>query len=139
MVVKMMKWRPWPPLLSRKFKVKLVVKKMEGANSDPWKGPKITLGSFRRTTKRDFTIVAEIADPNGVVLWDQEFRSVCTLSGYKENDFLPWEIGFTVFIGSNTGVKNKVPSIGKAYLNIADFASFSNDNGKSEATSNFPR
>ena len=111
-----MKWRPWPPLLSRKFEVKLVVKKMEGANSDPvhadpekdnhrvveikWKGPKITLGSFWRTAKRDFTRVAEIADPNGVVLWDQEFRSVCTFSGYKENDFLPWEIGFTVFIVS---------------------------------------
>ncbi|KAL4567584.1 hypothetical protein LXL04_023172 [Taraxacum kok-saghyz] len=109
MVVKMMKWRPWPPLLSRKFEVKLVVKKMEGANSDPvhadpekenhrvveikWKGPKITLG---------LVILALIQ-------------------------------------GSNTGVKNKVPSIGKAYLDIVAFASFSNDNGKSEATSNFPR
>ena len=93
-----------------------MVKKMEGANSDPvhadpekdnhrvveikWKGPKITLGSFRRTAKRDFTRVGEVVDPDGVVLWDQEFRSVCTLSGYKENDFLPWEIGFTVFIVS---------------------------------------
>ncbi|KAL4560655.1 hypothetical protein LXL04_032808 [Taraxacum kok-saghyz] len=143
MVVKMMKWRPWPPLLSRKFEVKLVVKKMEGANSDPvhadpekdnhrvveikWKGPKITLGSFRRTAKSDFTRVGEVVDPDGVVLWDQEFRSVCTFSGYKENDFLPWEIGFTVFVGSNTGVKNKVPLIGKAYLNIAEFASFANE------------
>ncbi|CAH1441834.1 unnamed protein product [Lactuca virosa] len=141
MVVKMMKWRPWPPLLSRKFEVKLVVKKMEGANCDPlhsdlekdnrrvveikWKGPKITLGSFRRTAKRDFTREGEIVDPNGVVFWDQEFNSVCTLSGYKENDFLPWEIGFTV--GSNTGLKNKVPLIGKAYLNLAEFATSANE------------
>lgn len=111
MVVKMMKWRPWPPILSRKFEVKLVVKKMETGNCDPvhaspekanhgvveikWKGPKITLGSFRRTVKRDFTRERKI-DQNGVVLWDQEFISVCTLSGYKDNDFLPWEIVFTV-------------------------------------------
>lgn len=139
----MMKWRPWPPLLSRKFEVKLVVKKMEGANYDPvnsdpekdnrrvveikWKGPKIKLGSFRRTAKRDFTREGEIVDPNGVVLWDQEFHSVCTFSGYKENDFLPWEIGFTVLNGSITGVKNKVPLIGKGYLNLAEFASFANE------------
>ncbi|KAL7603917.1 hypothetical protein Lser_V15G16742 [Lactuca serriola] len=115
--------------------------KMEGANCDPqhsnlekdnrrvveikWKGPKITLGSVRRTSKRDFTREGEIVDPNGVVFWDQEFNSVCTLSGYKENDFLPWEIGFTV--GSNTGLKNKVPLIGKAYLNIVEFASSANE------------
>lgn len=116
---------------------------MEGANSDPvhadpekgnrrvveikWKGPKITLGSFRRSVKRDFTGEGEIVDPNGVVFWDQDFHSVCTFSGYKENDFLPWEIVFTVSNGSNTGLKNKVPIIGKAYLNLAEFASFANE------------
>ncbi|KAI3696836.1 hypothetical protein L6452_29416 [Arctium lappa] len=132
MVVKMMKWRPWPPLLSRKLQVKLAVKKMEGANCDDrrifveikWKGQKISLGSFRRTVKRDFTRDGRIVEGNGIVWWDEEFHMVCTLSGYKENEFLPWEIGFTVFNGSNTGVKNKVPSIGKACLNVAEFASF---------------
>ncbi|KAK1426175.1 hypothetical protein QVD17_14844 [Tagetes erecta] len=139
MVVKMMKWRPWPPILSRKFEVKLVVKKMENGDCDPlhagvekdnhrvveikWKGPKITLGSLRRTVKREFTKNGEIDYQNGVVLWDQEFCSVCTFSGYKENEFLPWEIGFKVLNGSNTGPKNKVPLIGKAYLNLAEFAS----------------
>ncbi|KAI3677052.1 hypothetical protein L1987_86670 [Smallanthus sonchifolius] len=151
MVVKMMKWRPWPPILSRKFEVKLVVKKMEGGNCDPvhadpekdnhrvveikWKGPKITLGSFRRTVKREFTKDGEIVDPNGVVWWDQEFHSVCTLSGYKENDFLPWEIGFKVLNGSNTGPKNKVPLTGKAYLNLAEFASSA---GEKEFELNIP-
>ncbi|KAF5783774.1 putative NT-type C2 domain-containing protein [Helianthus annuus] len=143
MVVKMMKWRPWPPILSRKFEVKLVVKKMEFGGCDPvhadtekdyhrvveikWKGPKITLGSLRRTVKREVTKDGSIVDPNGVVLWDQEFCSVCTLSGYKENEFLPWEIGFKVLNGSNTGPKNKVPLIGKAYLNLAEFASSANE------------
>ncbi|KAJ9559120.1 hypothetical protein OSB04_013734 [Centaurea solstitialis] len=137
MVVKMMKWRPWPPLISRKLQVKLVVKKMEAANCNiekdnnkifveiKWKGAKMSLGSFRRTVKkRDFTRDGN-KDQNGVVWWwDQEFYSDCTLSGYKQDDFLPWEIGFTVFNGSNTGLKTKAASIGKACLNLAEFASF---------------
>ncbi|KAL8259780.1 hypothetical protein R6Q59_027733 [Mikania micrantha] len=143
MVVSMMKWRPWPPILSKKFEVKLVVKKMEGASCDPvhadpeidnrrvveikWKGPKITLGSLRRTVKRESTKIGEIVDPSGVVLWDQEFHSVCTLSAYKENDFLPWEVGFKVLNGSNISPKNKVPLIRKAYLNLAEYASSANE------------
>ena len=117
MVVKMIKWRPWPPLLSKKFQVKLVVKNMEGGGSDPlhpdpqkddnnnnnlravevrWKGPKIALSTFRRTVKRNFTREEMVLEPNGIVQWDEEFHTICTLSGYKENVFYPWEIGFTV-------------------------------------------
>ncbi|CAN0879304.1 hypothetical protein LINGRAHAP2_LOCUS12957 [Linum grandiflorum] len=68
MVVKMMRW-PWPPLVSKKFDVTLVVKRLEGlvdlapAGEKPekftveirWKGPKMALGSFRRRVKRNFT------------------------------------------------------------------------------------
>ncbi|KAJ0657361.1 putative NT-type C2 domain-containing protein [Helianthus annuus] len=114
MVVNVIKWRPWPPLLSKKFKVKLVVKKMEGGRCDPvhadpekdyhnraveirWKGPKISLTSFRRTVKRNFTREVKFVESNGVVQWDEEFHTICTLSGSKEkNAFNPWEIGFTV-------------------------------------------
>ncbi|KAI3721923.1 hypothetical protein L2E82_32943 [Cichorium intybus] len=139
MVVNVIKWRPWPPLLSKKYKVKLVVKKMEGGNCDPvhadpdkdnhraveirWKGPKITLSSFRRTVKRNFTREEKVIEPNGVVQWDEEFHSICTLSGSKDNAFNPWEIGFTVLSGLNPGPKNKVPVIGTASLNLAEFAS----------------
>ncbi|XP_021973313.1 uncharacterized protein LOC110868462 isoform X1 [Helianthus annuus] len=139
MVVNVIKWRPWPPLMSKKFKVKLVVKKMEGGSCDPvhadpekgyhraveikWKGPKITLSSFRRTVKRNFTREERVVDPNGVVQWDEEFQTVCTLSGYKENAFNPWEIGFTVLNGSSPGPKNKIPILGTASLNLAEFAS----------------
>lgn len=135
----MIKWRPWPPLLSKKFKVKLVVKKMEGGNCDPvhadlgkenyraveirWKGPKITLSSFRRTVKRNFTREEKLVDPNGVVEWDEEFHTICTLSGSKDNAFNHWEIGFTVLNGLSPGLKNKVPVIGTASLNLAEFAS----------------
>uniref|UniRef100_A0A5B7AAB2 Putative F26K24.5 protein n=1 Tax=Davidia involucrata TaxID=16924 RepID=A0A5B7AAB2_DAVIN len=139
MVVKMMRWRPWPPLLSKKFEVRLVVRRLDGYNpvdADAekergvaglaveirWKGPKISLSSFRRTVKRNFT-KEEVVGPNGVVEWDEEFQSVCNLSGYKDNVFHPWEIAFTVLNGLNQGPKNKVPVVGTASLNLAEFAS----------------
>uniref|UniRef100_A0A251SKK0 Putative EEIG1/EHBP1 N-terminal domain-containing protein n=1 Tax=Helianthus annuus TaxID=4232 RepID=A0A251SKK0_HELAN len=138
MVVNVIKWRPWPPLLSKKFKVKLVVKKMEGGRCDPvhekdyhnnraveirWKGPKISLTSFRRTVKRNFTREVKVMESNGVVQWDEEFHTICTLSGSKENAFNPWEIGFTVLNGLSAGPKNKIPIIGTASLNLAEFVS----------------
>lgn len=60
-----------------------------------WKGPKIGLGSFRRTVKKNVTKEVGV-DQNGVVEWDEEFFSVCGLSGYKDDVFHPWEISFTV-------------------------------------------
>ncbi|CAI9783363.1 unnamed protein product [Fraxinus pennsylvanica] len=143
MVVKMMKWRPWPPLISRKYKVKLTVQSLEGgdwmhegAEKDNgglaveirWKGPRISLGSLRRTVKRNCTreeIVRSVDGTEGGVLveWDEEFHSVCNLSGYRENAFHPWEITFTVLHGLNRGAKNKVAIVGSAVLNLAEFAS----------------
>ncbi|XAR64796.1 hypothetical protein NMG60_11008634 [Bertholletia excelsa] len=137
MVVKMMRWRPWPPLMSRKYEVRLVVQRLEGfcpvgegaEKGDGltveirWKGPpKIALSSFRRTVKRNFTKEAGV-EQNGVVQWDEEFLSVCSLSGYKDNVFHPWEIAFTVVNGLSQGTKVKVPVVGTAFLNLAEFAS----------------
>lgn len=130
-----MKWRPWPPLLSRKCEVRLVLHRLEGyiqvgAGADKlaveirWKGPKIALiSSLRRSVKRNFTKEAGVLE-NGVVEWEnEEFQSVCTLSGYKDNVFHPWEITFTVFNGLNQGPKSKVPIVGTASLNLAELAS----------------
>ncbi|KAL8505245.1 hypothetical protein ACS0TY_016462 [Phlomoides rotata] len=142
MVVKIMRWRPWPPLISRKFEVKLVVKRLEGgdwvhegAEKDNgglaveirWKGPKISLGSFRRTVKRNCTreeTLKRVDDPNGGVLveWDEEFQTVCSLSGHKENVFHPWEINFNVLHGLSQGAKNKLSIVGSAGLNLAEYA-----------------
>ncbi|KDP36089.1 hypothetical protein JCGZ_08733 [Jatropha curcas] len=142
MVVKMMRWRPWPLLGPRKYEVRLVVRRMEGWDlvresggedkenkSDKltveirWKGPKFAFSSLRRTVKRNFTKEVEFAgEENGVVEWDEEFQSLCTLSPQKENVFHPWEIAFTVFNGVNRGPKNKVPAVGTALLNLAEFA-----------------
>ncbi|KAL0333569.1 UNVERIFIED_CONTAM: hypothetical protein Sangu_1513100 [Sesamum angustifolium] len=139
-----MRWRPWPPLISRKYEVKLSVHRLEGGgdsvhegaqkdNGDlaveiRWKGPKISLGAFRRTVKRNCTraeVVKRVDGPNGAVLveWDEEFQSVCSLSGYKDNVFHPWEINFTVLHGMNQGAKNKISIVGSAALNLAEYAS----------------
>ncbi|KAI3799433.1 hypothetical protein L1987_34731 [Smallanthus sonchifolius] len=88
-----------------------------------WKGPKISLSSFRRTVKRNFTRGEKVVDSNGVVQWDEEFQTICTLSGYKDNAFNPWEIAFTVLDGLSPGPRNKVPIIGTASLNLAEFVS----------------
>lgn len=61
-----------------------------------WKGGKGGLGALRRGTKRNWTRGEGVGD-DGVVVLDEEFRSVCSLSAHKENVFQPWEIGFTVF------------------------------------------
>ncbi|KAM3266275.1 hypothetical protein T459_03354 [Capsicum annuum] len=136
MVVKMMKWRPWPPLISKKFEVKIFVGKLENLVNEVaasgggvaveirWKGPpKIALSSFRKTVKRNCTREELVkSGPNGVVLveWDEEFQSLCSLSGYKDNVFHPWEIAFTVLNGMHA--KNKAPIIGTAVINVAEFA-----------------
>lgn len=115
MVVKMMKWRPWPPLVSKKYEVRLVVRRLEGGDlvregvekagltvEIKWKGPKMALSSLRRmAVKRNFTREVEVeaeAHQNGVVVeWAEEFQTLCTLSAYKDNVFHPWEVAFTVF------------------------------------------
>ncbi|KAK9282941.1 hypothetical protein L1049_011166 [Liquidambar formosana] len=141
MVVNMMKWRPWPPLSSKKFEAGLVLRRLEGLDSAQsegklledltklvvevkWKGSKsIALSSLRRRrVRRNFTKEGGVTE-NGTVEWNEEFRSVCNFSAYKECVFHPWEVTFTVFNGLNQGPKNKVPVVGTASLNLAEFAS----------------
>ncbi|RDX76863.1 hypothetical protein CR513_43101, partial [Mucuna pruriens] len=141
MVVKMMKWRPWPPLVSKKYQVRLIVRTLRGcdllrdAAHQPsrlvieirWKGPKLALGSLRRNpVARNFTREADIDFDHGgavVVRWDEEFHTFCCLNGNKDNVFHPWEIAFTLSNGLNQSPKSKVAAIGTALLNIAELAS----------------
>ncbi|KAL5999402.1 hypothetical protein ACLOJK_040862 [Asimina triloba] len=124
MVVKMMRWRPWPPLvskkpplLSKKFEVKLVLLRLEGFPRPEegiedekrpqqtetgglvvevqWKGPKAALSYLRRTLRKNCTKEEDLRS-NGTVVWNEEFQNVCTLSAYKEGVFHPWEIALTV-------------------------------------------
>eukprot|EP01018_Ginkgo_biloba_P035458 Gb_13177 [translate_table: standard] len=108
----MMKWRPWPPLHSKKFKVNLVLHSLEGllafvdsGNLESskfvvnvkWKGPKGKLGSrFRRNIKRDSSTEQCIAE-NGVVDWNEEFEHVCVFTMGKDGVlFHPWDVCFEV-------------------------------------------
>ncbi|PQQ18643.1 uncharacterized protein Pyn_28259 [Prunus yedoensis var. nudiflora] len=105
----MMRWPPWPPISTKKFEVVIVAGRLEGLDKTQfegerralvevkWKGQKSkALGSLRRSVKRNFTKEGGIRD-DGVVELQEEFRSLCSFSGYKEGMFYPWELSFTVF------------------------------------------
>lgn len=137
----MMRWRPWPPIPSRKFQAKLNLYRLEGlcasaekpleiqdfsqlAVEIKWKGSKGNgLSYLRRSVRRNYTKEERLRE-GGEVEWNEEFQSVCTFSGYnKEGLFQPWEVVFTVFNGLNHGPINKVPAVATASLNLAEFAS----------------
>lgn len=107
--MKMMRWPPWAPISTKKFEVVIVVGRLEGLDKTQfegesrvlvevkWKGQKgKSLGSLRRSVKRNFTKEGGIRD-DGVVELQEEFRSLCSFSGCKEGMFYPWELSFTVF------------------------------------------
>ncbi|PSS04998.1 Origin recognition complex subunit like [Actinidia chinensis var. chinensis] len=140
MVVKMMKWRPWPPLPSKKFEAKIMIRRVEGLclfaekGSEieefsrlgveiKWKGSKGNgLSYLRRSVRRNCTREEGLRE-DGVVEWNEEFRSVCSFSAYKEGLFHPWEVAFTVLNGLNHRPTNKVSAVGTASFNLAEFAS----------------
>ncbi|XP_060182698.1 uncharacterized protein LOC132612620 isoform X1 [Lycium barbarum] len=146
MVVKMMKWRPWPPIsLSKKFEAKISVNCLKGLNfllnkqvgfqdfdklrvEIKWKGSSkgnsLNLSSFtRRNVKKNYTKEECLNGDDGVVEWNEEFQSVCNFTGCKDAVFHPWEVAFTVFNCTNKGPDQKVPILAAATLNLADFAS----------------
>ncbi|CAL9122990.1 unnamed protein product [Musa textilis] len=125
----MVLWRPWPPLLTRKFQVRLVVRRIEGVSVDgaaavaaevTWKGPKAGLSSLRRTVRRNRTREEAVGE-GGVVDWNEVFEAACTLTAHRENAFHPWEIAFRLLNGLNQGAKNKESVLGTALLNLAEF------------------
>ncbi|CAI9091420.1 OLC1v1026451C1 [Oldenlandia corymbosa var. corymbosa] len=144
MVVRMTKWRPWPPLSSKKFEVKITVKELQGlkvlaervagksmvgpdcsrlAVEIKWKGSKgIALTSLRRSVKRNFTKEESLRE-DGVVEWNEEFQSVCSFGVVKDAVYHPWEVVFTVFNGSNAGENDKILLVAKSSLNLAGFGS----------------
>ncbi|XP_030531679.1 uncharacterized protein LOC115741824 [Rhodamnia argentea] len=136
MGVKMMRWRPWPPPpATRKYEVRLAVRRLEGCDPAPagegarlaveirWKGPRAAALMRRVAVRRNFTREERVGE-GGVVEWgeEEEFATVCSLSAHKDNAFHPWEVGFTVFNAIDQPTKNKVPVVGAASLNLAEFA-----------------
>ncbi|KAK6933619.1 NT-type C2 domain [Dillenia turbinata] len=144
MVVKMMKWRAWPPwpTIVKKYEVKIIIRRLEGLSlvldkeniegfpklmvEIRWKGQKLGLSSLRRSVKINTTKEESMGD-DGVVEWNEEFHSVCNLSAHKENSFHPWEIGFAVFQSQNRRPRQKM--LETALLNLADFTSVAEAKG----------
>ncbi|PKA66053.1 hypothetical protein AXF42_Ash010462 [Apostasia shenzhenica] len=132
MVARMIRW-PWPPIMTRKFVVRLAVHRIEGAAADAagrmtaevrWKGPKMTaLSSLRRTVKRNLTRAEVYREDKGEVEWNEVFESVVGLTPHKENAFNPWEVEIVVFYGLKKGSKDKASVVGRTSLNIAEYAS----------------
>ncbi|KAJ0704788.1 putative NT-type C2 domain-containing protein [Helianthus annuus] len=136
MVVGMMKWRPWPPISSRKFEAKIIIQRLQGSieNSQDysklyvevkWKGSNKSINplSFkRRSVRRNVTKEGSLKD-DGIVEWNEEFVAVCNFLGLKDGGFHQWDVAFKVFDGLNQGPKNKYCSIASGSLNLAEFAS----------------
>ncbi|KAJ0465393.1 putative NT-type C2 domain-containing protein [Helianthus annuus] len=136
MVVGMMKWRPWPPISSRKFEAKIIIQRLQGSieNSQDywklyvevkWKGSNKSINplSFkRRSVRRNVTKEGSLKD-DGIVEFNEEFVAVCNFLGLKDGGFHQWDVAFKVFDGLNQGPKNKYCSIASGSLNLAEFAS----------------
>lgn len=135
MVVKMMKWRPWPPLQSKKFKVNLLLCSLEGLEKSgdvegsklgvnvKWTGPpKGKLGSrFRRNVKRDSSVEQSVGE-NGVVEWNEEFEHVCVLTVGKEGGgFQAWHVCLEVVHNLIQEPRTKPSIIGTSFMNLGEF------------------
>ncbi|XP_057825615.2 uncharacterized protein LOC131037479 isoform X1 [Cryptomeria japonica] len=149
MVVKMMKWRPWPPMAGKKFHVNMVVQSLQGLSMEDkekhgeegeegknenvkakltveikWKGGKGKLSSpfKRRSIKTNCTGEQCIGD-NGIVEWNEEFDNVCLLTMLKDSAFHPWDVTFSIISGLSQESKSKPSVIGTAFLNLGEYAS----------------
>lgn len=141
MVVNMIKWRPWPPSQSKKFEAKILVRCLNGLRpiededhglsklmvEIKWKGSRANgFRSFRKRSVKRVSTREENLDENGVVQWDEEFKTVCGFCGSKDKPdgtFNPWEVTFLVFNASEKRSKKRVPLSAPAVLNLAEFVS----------------
>jgi hypothetical protein len=88
-----------------------------------WKGQKGI--ALRRSAKRNFTEEGGFCG-DGVFEWNEEFKSVCNLSGNKDGVFLPWEIAFAVFSVSFLFFSFFSPALVFVDYLLVDFLSYRN-------------
>ncbi|CAH1438211.1 unnamed protein product [Lactuca virosa] len=148
MVVGMMKWRPWPPLSSKKFETKIIIRHLQGlpentATTDDgsqdlsrlavevkWKGSNKSnnpLSFKRRSVRRNVTKKGSLKD-DGVIEWNEEFATVCNFLGLKDGGFHQWEVAFTVFDDLNQEPKKGYSSIATGLLDLVEFSSSAEQN-----------
>ncbi|RAL51203.1 hypothetical protein DM860_010705 [Cuscuta australis] len=148
MVVKMMKWRsPWPPPLpsSKKLEAKigvLCINGLLGADLSSqgfdrdfgslgveirWKGAAAEKGKMmkrlrRGGMRRDFTKEGIFVSGSGAVVWDEQFMCECNFSPAKDDNFLPWDVSFSLFnVVLSKGNTKKASSLATGSLNLSDY------------------
>ncbi|KAI3721720.1 hypothetical protein L2E82_32738 [Cichorium intybus] len=148
MVVGMMKWRPWPPLSSKKIEVKIIIRHLQGlpentATADDgsqdlsrlavevkWKGSNKSnnpLSFKRRSVRRNVTKKGSLKD-DGAVEWNEEFVTVCNFLGLKDGGFHQWEVAFTVFDDLNQEPKKRYSAVATGLLDLVEYSSSGEQN-----------
>ncbi|KAL4557469.1 hypothetical protein LXL04_035647 [Taraxacum kok-saghyz] len=140
MGVRIMKWRPWPPISSRKFEAKLLVRCLQGFPDGGdlrdfsqlgvevnWKGSTKSNNrlKFKRSNMKRNLTKEESLSNDGVVKWNEEFVAVCDLVEFRDGCFQQWEVTFRVFDGLNQGAKRQGQdhTVATGSLNLAEFTS----------------
>ncbi|KAH7404920.1 hypothetical protein KP509_15G049400 [Ceratopteris richardii] len=136
MVTKMIKWRPWPSVTSKKFLVHITVQSLEGLSPLPssneeqyseglmvdvkWKGPKSSI--FPRRSLKRFRTTEKHITGDGIVFWEEKSDFECDFMQSKNNDrFQPWDVRFMVLKVNHQGGKTKVSVIGVGTFDVANF------------------
>ncbi|KAJ7522115.1 hypothetical protein O6H91_19G084100 [Diphasiastrum complanatum] len=144
-MMKVMRW-PLRGSVSKKFKVKLILHKLEGISMKEgeaegmkvmvdvkWKGPKRALGAhFRRSLKTQRSMEQGVSE-EGFVQWDEEFENACTLTLAKDEKFQPCDVHFIIKKVVSNEQKAVVSVLGTAVKSLAELApSLGNSKKKTE-------
>lgn len=144
----MMKWRPWPPISSKKFQVKIVIKHLQGLIDNSasgsgshdvsklgvevkWKGSNKSnnpLSFKRKSVRKNVTKQGLVKDDGLIVEFNEDFVCDCNFLGLKDGGFHHWEVAFMVFDGLNQEPKKGGCAIATGSLNLAEFASSADQN-----------
>lgn len=85
-----------------------------------WRGSRGGLRTpFSRSIKRART-TEKVPEDGCTINWEEDFEHVCVLTMTKDSNFLPWDVRFVII---QVGAKSKLTVIGTATMNLADFAS----------------
>ena len=114
----MLKWKPWLPLPSKGFHVKMKLHGLHGLSHliNPgksmastkisemnkiivkmkWKGPRRALGLRLKPNPYRAKTSMKRPEDSSTVKWEEDFEHTCIITATKDNQFLPWDVNFTI-------------------------------------------
>ncbi|XP_077220559.1 uncharacterized protein LOC143854455 [Tasmannia lanceolata] len=137
MVVKMMRWSPWPPqaTTTKRFQVKAKILRIEGFEGDEgkvlmadmiWKGHKsgglVSLRKREKQERRNVSIGRLVLGEDGgrFVEFGDEFENVCGFSVlHKDHSFNAWDVSISILYGPEA---EELSAIGTVSINLAEIA-----------------